>query len=615
MFDTREPKTGKAPQSKTPAPAPAPRPLKTGTQTWQRTFRGTGNGITFQLRIIRKPNGHLTARYQATPGQGSGWHLEGQLRDDNTFTLKGTQNKAEFQGKISPDGKAVTSSFTNTTTKDTFTVSEMTLRMAAWVKPAQNQQSNSASSDISSEQANSSAIDWEQTLTPAMRKKLPALSEPKFLDQLDEMCKRIGIPSDLLLAVMTFESADHNHGTRGLDSKADNGLGYYGLIQFGPEAAKDFGLVSAKDFQKMSATEQLPYVEKFLKTHGVPQAVAKAKAENRNITLEEIYMSILGGNANKAYSSVWKTKASSPKGYKNNSGLDSNGDFAITPTEAADAVRLHWREVYGNNIDERSRHLERQWYTARHPDTNRDERRWRAAYHSEIFSDKLNNTFNNQQSGQQDQNSNTSGNQQNQIQNSQQSGIVKDTSAERKRTIRANKDWGAEIGSLDGVKAYYNDGVQSPEESASGNRNYSKDGYKYEYGLKWQCVEFVRRYYYDRLGVEFVPRSGNAEDYFDKNTPNGNVNTRRKLNQFKIGSTEKPKYQDLIIFGPNPFSSVGHVAIVSSASEDNFTIAQQNVGAKFTDTIGLEHNSVAGKKIYKISQSYSSLNVMGWLRK
>ncbi|GGR51612.1 hypothetical protein GCM10008959_11110 [Deinococcus seoulensis] len=606
MFDTREPKTvpSKAPKPKTPTPTTAPRPLKANQQRWERTFRGAAKGVTFQLRIIRRPDGHLTARYQATPGKGSGWHLEGQLRDDNTFTLKGTENKAEFQGKISPDGKTVTSSFTNITTRDTFTVSEITLRMAAWIKPAQNQQGSSSSSDIIPEQANNRTIDWEQTLTPAMRKKLPALSEPKFLDQLDEMCKRIGIPRDLLLAVMTFESADHNHGTRGLDSKADNGLGYYGLIQFGPEAAKDFGLVSAKEFQKMSATEQLPYVEKFLKTHGVPQAVAKAKAENRNITLEEIYMSILGGNANKSYNSVWKTKTSNPKGYKNNSGLDSNGDFAITPTEAADAVRLHWREVYGNNIDERSRHLERQWYTARNPDTDRDERKWRAIYHSEVFSDNLNNTFKNQPSVQRDQ-----------IQNPRQSGTVKDTSAEIKRTIRANKDWGAEIGSLDGVKAYYNDGVQSSEESASGNRNYSKDGNKYEYGLKWQCVEFVRRYYYDSLGVEFAPRSGNAEDYFDKNTPNGNVNTQRKLTQFKIGSTEKPKYQDLIIFGPNPFSSVGHVAIVSSASDDNFTIAQQNVGTKFTDTIGLEHSSVAGKKIYKISQSHSYLNVMGWLRK
>lgn len=88
---------------------------------------------------------------------------------------------------------------------------------------------------------------------------------------------------------MTFESADHNHGTRGLDSKADNGLGYYGLIQFGPEAAKDFGLVSAKDFQKMSATEQLPYVEKFLKTHGYLRPLQKPR-QKTEISLLKKYI-------------------------------------------------------------------------------------------------------------------------------------------------------------------------------------------------------------------------------------------------------------------------------------------------------------------------------------
>ncbi|WP_145999391.1 glucosaminidase domain-containing protein [Deinococcus sp. UR1] len=129
MFDTREPKTGpsKAPKPKTPTPSTAPRPLKANQQRWERTFRGAAKGVTFQLRIIRRPDGHLSARYQATPGKGSGWHLEGQLRDDNTFTLKGTENKAEFQGKISPDGKTVISSFRNQTSAGAFQVPSLTL--------------------------------------------------------------------------------------------------------------------------------------------------------------------------------------------------------------------------------------------------------------------------------------------------------------------------------------------------------------------------------------------------------------------------------------------------------------------------------------------------------
>ncbi|MCD0170072.1 hypothetical protein [Deinococcus sp. 23YEL01] len=127
MFDTREPKTGPgpSPKPKTPTPTTAPRPLKANQQRWERTFRGAAKGVTFQLRIIRRPDGHLSARYQATPGKGSGWHLEGQLRDDNTFTLKGTENKAEFQGKISPDGKTIVSSFTNPTPARVFKVDDL----------------------------------------------------------------------------------------------------------------------------------------------------------------------------------------------------------------------------------------------------------------------------------------------------------------------------------------------------------------------------------------------------------------------------------------------------------------------------------------------------------
>ncbi|MDK2013289.1 MULTISPECIES: peptidoglycan DD-metalloendopeptidase family protein [unclassified Deinococcus] len=111
MFDTREPLTGKPPQPRTPTPA-TPRPLKAGTQTWQRTFRGAANGVTFQLRIIRQPNGHLSARYQTQPGPGKGWHLDGQIRDDNTFSLTGRDISADLRGVISPDGKTITSNFT-----------------------------------------------------------------------------------------------------------------------------------------------------------------------------------------------------------------------------------------------------------------------------------------------------------------------------------------------------------------------------------------------------------------------------------------------------------------------------------------------------------------------
>jgi murein DD-endopeptidase MepM/ murein hydrolase activator NlpD len=127
MFDTREPLTGKPPQPRTPTPA-TPRPLKAGTQTWQRTFRGAANGVTFQLRIIRKPNGHLSARYQTQPGPGKGWHLDGQIRDDNTFSLSGRDSSADMRGVISPDGKTINCNFTGLNGNNKLDISSLVLK-------------------------------------------------------------------------------------------------------------------------------------------------------------------------------------------------------------------------------------------------------------------------------------------------------------------------------------------------------------------------------------------------------------------------------------------------------------------------------------------------------
>lgn len=51
---------------------------------------------------------------------------------------------------------------------------------------------------------------------------------------------------------------------------------------------------------------------------------------------------------------------------------------------------------------------------------------------------------------------------------------------------------GQQIDSLNGVYVYYNGGV----ENVTG-RNITEDGYNL--GLKYQCVEFVKRYYYEYL--------------------------------------------------------------------------------------------------------------------
>ncbi|MFC4426686.1 CHAP domain-containing protein [Deinococcus navajonensis] len=595
------PKPKPSPSPTTPSSHPT-LPTKANKQQWQRTFLGKGNGVRFQLRIIRDPSGQLLGRYFATPGSGKSWHLEGALREDNSFTLKGTENEAVFEGKFGPDGRRITTSFTNKTTQGEFHVEKMTMVFAfVPAKPLTEQASTSEP-----QEGDASTQSWETTITPAMKQRLPALAEPSFLKELNAVCQRLGVPRDLLLAVMAFESADSKHETRGLDPKADNGLGYYGLIQFGDDVAQDMGLIEAKKFKLMSATEQLPYVEKYLKTHGLITAVQKAHREGRNITLEELYMSVLAGNSSAAYKPFWKTKTANPIGYRNNRGLDSNADGIITPEEASDAVRLHWRDVFGNDIDERSRMIERCWYTERNLQSGVLERKWRVKPKQNPGRFPVNDTYSKSAIPAAPTLPN---------QNFTHAGVLKTLDAAQKRQIVSRRDWGAEIGSLDGIPAYYNDGVSSSIEVTQGKRNYSTDGKKYEYGLKWQCVEYVRRYYYDKLGITFKPRSGNAQDYFNRSTESGATNPERGLRQFRSGSSEMPTHQDLFVFGSNRYSSVGHVGIVANTIGTTVVIAQQNVGAQFTTTLQFEEYMSHGVKKYRLSKDYEAFNLLGWLRK
>ena len=132
---------------------------------------------------------------------------------------------------------------------------------------------------------------------------------------------------------------------------------------------------------------------------------------------------------------------------------------------------------------------------------------------------------------------------------------------------------GDEIGQLEGVSIYYNDGFSSCETG----RHWSVD--KYSYGMKWQCVEFVRRFYKDFFEHEMPNRYGNAIDYFNPKIKAGSINQDRGLVQFYNGSTEKPEVYDLLVCNMPPI--YGHVAIISEVGKNYIVIAQQNSSSPF----------------------------------
>lgn len=73
---------------------------------------------------------------------------------------------------------------------------------------------------------------------------------------------------------------------------------------------------------------------------------------------------------------------------------------------------------------------------------------------------------------------------------------------------------GRQIDELHGVAIYYNGGVNQ-----SRGRNTSVDGYNL--GIRHQCVEFVKRYYFERFGHRMPDSYGHARSFFDPSLADG----------------------------------------------------------------------------------------------
>jgi hypothetical protein len=106
----------------------------------------------------------------------------------------------------------------------------------------------------------------------------------------------------------------------------------------------------------------------------------------------------------------------------------------------------------------------------------------------------------------------------------------------------------------------------------SHGRHVGPDGYYY--GRMWQCVEFIKRFYYDHFGHAFPDGMGHAKSFFDPEVPHGGWNARRGLRQFVNGAGERPQLDDLVVWTQGTY---GHVAVVSKVGGDYVEVVQQNV--------------------------------------
>lgn len=168
-------------------------------------------------------------------------------------------------------------------------------------------------------------------------------------------------------------------------------------------------------------------------------------------------------------------------------------------------------------------------------------------------------------------------------------------------TTHASYKVGQAIDSYRGVDVIYNGRV-----SHVAGRNTTRDGYNL--GLKYQCVEFAKRFYYEAFNHKMPDSYGHAKDYYDRSIADGSRNKARGMTQYKNDSKHKPQANDLCIIGPSTYNAFGHLFVITKVVGDDVHFIQQNPG---------QGNPSRG--IYKLVKTYKGwyidcANLVGWLR-
>jgi surface antigen len=165
----------------------------------------------------------------------------------------------------------------------------------------------------------------------------------------------------------------------------------------------------------------------------------------------------------------------------------------------------------------------------------------------------------------------------------------------------ARYEIGEPIDSLNHVQVFYNGSTSNVLERNTTSENYNL-------GLKYQCVEFVKRYYYEFLQHKMPDSYGHAKDFFNPAIADGQLNTQRNLLQFTNGSKSQPKVNDILVLDKSRTNSYGHVAIISAVEGGYIEIIQQNAGKYATSRDIMELIQEEGKWVIKNDR------VLGWLR-
>lgn len=150
-----------------------------------------------------------------------------------------------------------------------------------------------------------------------------------------------------------------------------------------------------------------------------------------------------------------------------------------------------------------------------------------------------------------------------------------------------------------GVPVFFNGKINDTH-----GRHTTPDGYNL--GLKWQCVEYVKRYYFQVYGHKMPDSYGHAKDLFDNTLEDVAFNKKRALLQFRNVRYEKPQVGDMLVYDGTSQNPYGHTGIISRVTDTEVELMQQNYGKKSRDTLTLS--------VYNGIYTIADYEILGWLR-
>ena len=171
--------------------------------------------------------------------------------------------------------------------------------------------------------------------------------------------------------------------------------------------------------------------------------------------------------------------------------------------------------------------------------------------------------------------------------------------------VNAAEPFGTDLGEFNGVIVYSN-----CDDDCVECNNYCQDQHYINgtyIGIKWQCVEYVRRYYHTVYNLDLASKwRGHANTWYDNAATMG-------LARFANGSLDMPQVGDILVSEGIPDVNVGHIAIIRDISDNSVCTIQQNFSNDSGDINRYLTLTVLDGN-YTVGGFSSNYPIRGWLR-